>query len=221
MTGADPEFWDDVVDVICVGAGVGVLAYRNACAAADLDVLAVRAPAAFDPDTAGYLAAMTDDLTADPADEEPRPVRVTAAPLRRDARGRPDVLDTFVGGRLRQWSGRCLGSSSGVLFTAVPEVFTRMRTAAGEIITAAATEPAPGPARPADVFAGLIHQEGAPAGALLEGPSGLRRVRAEAGLAFALSAGDGWPPGANALVSRPYARFARLERLLFEDGGRP
>ena len=37
--------WDDVVDVVCVGTTPGVLAYAIFCAAADLDVIRVRAEA--------------------------------------------------------------------------------------------------------------------------------------------------------------------------------
>lgn len=209
--------WDDIVDVICVGDGPGVQAYGTVCAAAGLDVIHVAAPAVLDPGTAAYLAAMTEDLTDPPDGDDPAAGRVTPAPLRRDARGRPDVLETFVGEHLRQWSARCLASPSGVLFTAVTEVLARMRTAGGEIITAAPVAQAH-LSDPVEVFAGPIYQDGVLAGALLDGPSGPRRVRAHAGLGFAV--GDpapAWPPGADALVSRPYARFARLEAVEVVD----
>lgn len=209
----DPP-WDDVVDVICVGEGPGVQAYGTVCAAADLDVIHVAAPAEFDPETTAYFASMTADLASPPAESEPVAGRAVPAPLRRDKRGRPDVLDTFSGGRLRDWSARCLASSSGVMVTAVPDdVLTRLRTADGLIITAAEVGPADLP-EPVEVFAGLVYQEGVLAGALLDGPGGPRRVRADAGLAFGVGIpAPDWPPKANALVSRPYARFARLEEL--------
>lgn len=209
--------WDDVVDVVCVGDGPGVQAYGTVCAAADLDVIHVAAPAVFDPETAAYLAAMAEDLTDPPDGDDPAAGRATPTPLRRDARGRPDVLETFVGEHLRQWSARCLASSSGVMFTAVTEVFTRMRTAGGEIITAAPVAEAH-LSDPVEMFGGLIYQDGVLAGALLNGPSGPRRVRADAGLGFAVGEpAPDWPPGADALVSRPYARFARLETLIVES----
>ena len=208
----DPA-WDDVVDVICVGEGPGVQAYGTVCAAADLDVIHVSAPAVPDPGTAEYMASMTEDLADPPEVDEPAVRSVAPAPLRRDARGRPDVLETFVGEHLRDWSARCLASPSAVMFTAVPEVFRRLRTSDGEIITAAPVGEVRLP-DPVEAFAGLVYQDGVLAGALLDGPSGPRRVRASAGLAFALdNPAQVWPPGANALVSRPYARFARLETV--------
>lgn len=210
--------WDDAVDVICVGAGAGPLAYGIACAAADLEVIHVAAPPEFDADTAAYLAAMTEDLTGTPAEEEPAVTRAAPAPRHRDARGRPDVLEPFVGEHLRVFSAHCLVSPSGVMFTHVPEILTRMRTADGGTITAVQVEGPGAETEMVEVFAGLVYQDGVLVGAVLDGAAGRRGVRADAGLAFGL--GDPalpWPAGANALVSRPAGRFARLEHLVVTD----
>lgn len=215
--------WDDVVDVICVGTGAGVRAYRKVCAAADLDVLAVSASAGFDPDTAAYIAAMTEGLVEfgagdHPAGYSPAVTRAGAAALRRDARGRPDVLEPFVGQRLRDFSARCLASPSGVLFTAIPKVFTRMRTDSGEIITAALIDEGAPLTGAEEAFAGLVFGDGRPVGAVVDGPSGRRRVRADAHLAFALGNASPAPAGEfNAVVSRPAARFATLGNLDITD----
>ena len=62
--------WDEVVDVICVGPGLGVLAYGIGCAAADLDVLLVDPPVEPDTVLTGLIVAMTEDLGEPPPDAE-------------------------------------------------------------------------------------------------------------------------------------------------------
>lgn len=211
------DAWDDVVDVVCVGDGPGVLAYGMACAAAGLDVLHVAAPQCFDEGTSAYLAAMTDDLREPAEDVGSAVMRAVAEPLRRDVRGRPDILEPFVGQHLRDWSAQCLAAPSGVLFTEVPAVFGRMRTDSGEVITAVSVDGAPDVPAGRESFAGLVYADGRIAGALVDGPSGPLRVRADAGLAFAVGPTGQVSPGVTALVSRPAGRFARLEIL--ETGG--
>lgn len=217
------EHWDDVVDVICVGSTPGVLAYLNACAAADLDVLHVEQPAEFDDETRLYFAAMTEDLDTaptddNPADTEPAVIGAVPAPLRRDARGRPDTLDTFFGEQLREWSARCARSPYAVMFTQVPDQFIRMRADTGEIITALAIPVNPGVAENdsgPETFGGLLYENGRLAGATVTGPSGPRRVRSDAGLALPIGPAGQWPQhDCAALVSRPAGRFARLEVVL-------
>lgn len=217
----DSEYWDEVVDVICVGSTPAVLAYLMACEARGLDVLHVESPAAFDADTVAYLTAMTEDLDATPDGGEPVTTRAAAAPLRRDARGRPDTLDPFVGERLRAWSARCVASPFAVLFTAVPDQFDRMRTADGEIITAMAIPDGVEIASATETFAGILYQEGRLAGALVTGSDGPCKVGARAGVALPIGPSGQWPrPGHPlALVSRPAGRFARLEVVLPDSGG--
>ena len=210
----DEVQWDDAVDVICVGSTPGVLAYLTACEASDLDVLHLAAPAEFDSDTAALIAAMTEDLDPGTGESEPVTTRAVPDPLRRDARGRPDTLDPFIGEHLRIWSARCAGSPFGVMLTEVPGFFVRMRTDDDEIITAAAIPDDAGTDSPTGTFAGLMYEEGRLAGAVVSGESGQRTVRADAGLALPIGPGGRWPAATSlALVSRPAGRFARLEVL--------
>jgi hypothetical protein len=224
VSGPEPDGSDDfdeVVDLICVGTGSGAIACVIACETEDFEVLHAIAPENYDPATAEYLAQMTTDLGDGFFDGEPAPTRAVPERLARTA-GRPRHSEPFCGERLRRWSERCLASPSGVLFTAVSGLGKRMRTDSGEIITATVVDPAGQTGAPAETFAGLIYQEGLIAGALLDGATGRRRVRAGAGLAFALGPGGPWPrpapPGVIALVGRPAGRFARLEALETPDG---
>ena len=71
--GVDDEFgrptelyWDDVVDVICAGAGPGALAQAIVCSDLGLSVELAEtvAPSGLsDPDTVAYLESMTEDPT--------------------------------------------------------------------------------------------------------------------------------------------------------------
>ncbi len=214
----DEVQWDDVVDVICVGSTPGVLAYLTACAASDLDVLHLAAPVEFDDDTAALVAAMTEDLDPGPGEPEPVTTRAVPDPLRRDARGRPDTLDPFIGEQLRIWSARCAGSPFGVMLTEVPGFFVRMRTDDDEIITAAAIPDGAGTDSPTGTFEGLMYEEGRLAGAVVVGESGSRIIRAEAGLALPIGPAGQWPASRPlSLVSRPAGRFARIEVLESPD----
>lgn len=214
----DEVQWDDVVDVICVGSTPGVLAYLTACAAGDLDVLHLAAPVEFDGDTSALIAAMTDDLDPGPGESEPVTTTAVPDPLRRDARGRPDTLDPFVGERLRIWSGSCARSPFGVMFTAVPDIFVRMRTESGEAISAVSIPDIVDDIveidSPRGTFGGLMYAEGRLAGAVVVGESGSRIIRAEAGLALPIGPAGQWPASRPlSLVSRPAGRFARIEVL--------
>lgn len=212
--------WDDAVDVICVGSGTGLLGYAKTCAATDLDVLlADLPPGEADPDTVAFLAAMTEDLERLAPDTETPEVRVAKTEV---AGGRGATVDDFVGEHLRLWASHCLASPSGVLFTSLPDhVLKPMRTEAGELIMAAVlpdADPDPGPDFHGETLAGLVFEWGRIAGAVLAGPSGRRRVRADLGLAFAVGVDGAAEPGPpTALVGRRGGRFARLERLRFGD----
>ncbi len=226
---AGPD-WDDVVDVICVGAGA--LAYGLCCARADVDVLLVSAPSC--PDLSGLVEVMTDDLADLPADGE-LAVGSLVPESTRDSRA--TKLEPFVGSRLRDWSARCLASPYGVMFTQVPDMLTAMRDAAGEQVTAAVLGPYP-PAlaqgriplaqwldEQADEYdlavrhtlGALVTAEGRIAGAVLDTSAGPWRVAATAGLAIAVGHGapapvPPMPDGMEiAILGRPFGRFARLE----------
>ena len=220
MTGQDDDpHWDQVVDVICVGSGPGLDGYAMACAAADLDVLSVVVPPdGLDASTADYLSAMANGLDVGLPPEEPGIIEARAVD---PPRGRGVTLAPFVGEDLRVWSSRCLASPSGVMMTHVPDhVLAPMRTRDGELITAAMVPSDREIAAPVETFAALAYADGAIAGALLDGPSGRRAVRADCGIAFAVgprAAPPVTPPGGRlAVVSRPAGRFARLEILAAE-----
>lgn len=218
--------WDDVVDVICVGTGPGVLGYAICCAAADLDVLLVEPPGRPDAGTAELIAAMTQDLEA-PPDESADFYLDAAGPVKIRTAGRRAVAP-FVGEHLRQWASLCLASGSGVMFTQVPDVLAPVRDGDGQAITAAVL----GPYRPPldgwlceqaaeyrltaqDSFAGMVFDAGRIAGVELADGA---RIGATGGLAFPVGTGvPDWPRDEHdaevALVGRRAGRFARLELL--------
>jgi hypothetical protein len=132
-------FWDDEVDVLCVGSGAGGLAGAIAAVLAGATVRVAagqsgRWPAPVDdPETAAYLDALTADVTApdpaglDPAGDAPfLTVAEAPTPTRRNP------LPTFFGAHLREWNARCLSSPYGLLYTRVtPRPGTAMRAADG------------------------------------------------------------------------------------------
>lgn len=236
----EAEDWDDAIDVLCVGVGLGSLAYAILCAAADLEVLVIES-AYLDPQTREYLSLMTDDLDGGHADPN---LALTPAQAVPPDYGKRRTLEPFVGEDLRRWSSVCLHSPFGLLCTEIPQL-EPMRGPGG-VITAGllgdyrpeADEP--GPAllrwlreRAAGLFApaqdrlgGLILEEGRIAGAVLDTADGPRRIRAAAGLALAVGPEDvPWPAqpelagvtAAVAVVGRPGGRFARVE-LVGTDG---
>lgn len=233
--------WDEVVDVICVGPGTGVLAYGICCAAADLDVLMVDQPSAPDEVLVGLIAAMTEDLGDPPPDGElavsmlgPEPTPEPSGRRATMKSPRDAPLEPFVGHRLRDFSARCLTSPYGMMFTEVPGLLTPMRTDSGEAVTAAVLGRYRSPLaaslrEQADGFGltggdrliGLVIEAGRIAGATLDTPAGRRLVGATAGVAVSVGpmpAGLAEPPGADldadlevAVVGRRFGRFARLE----------
>ena len=235
--------WDEVVDVICVGPGLGALSYGLCCAAADLDVLLVEAPVEPDPVLAGLLGAMTEDLgdpQPDPglaviaAGPEPAPVPSGRRSTMKSPLGAP--LEPFVGHQLRDFSARCLASPYGVMFSQVPDILTPMRTGTGESITVAIL----GPYRPPldavlreqaeergltaqDRLVALVVDGGRIAGAALQTSSGPWLVGANAGIAVSVGPMPSVLPQPEeadhagnldvAVVGRRFGRFARVELL--------
>lgn len=144
--------WDDELDVVCCGSGLGALAAAIAAADADLDVEVARragpaAPASApglpllgrgieDPETREYL----DELVAD--QDSPRPdagdADIQIRPLRQLGPAAPRTpVDTFHGAQLRNWAGQCLRSPYGLLYTRLTERGgVPLETSAGEIIEA-------------------------------------------------------------------------------------
>lgn len=238
--------WDDVVDVICAGAGLGALAHAIWCADLDLDVELADAELssdAIDPDTAAYLASMTEDL-GPAVDRDLRLAVAYAKPVVVN-KDRKATIEPFFGSRLRDFSARCVASPFGVVYSQVPDGMTSMHSA-GETIRVAVLgdfrpeTDCPG-AELAEWLRGqadergllddtgtalqrLIFEYGRVAGAELSTPSGSRLVRAVVGVALSIGpipdSGD-WPiqkklsDGAAqvAVVSRTASRFGLVELL--------
>ena len=213
--------WDDVVDVICAGAGPGALAHAISCADHDLDVEIADAEIpwqAMDPDTAAYLESMTEDLglSGTPArDLELTAVRAQPVPVKTDRRA---TIEPFFGSRLRDWSVRCLASPFGVIYSQVPDIMTPMRADSAETVRVAVlgdyqpdserpglalAEWLRGQAEARDIYGApgtvlqrLIFEHGRIAGAELATPERTRLVRATAGVALSVGpfpAETDWP----------------------------
>ncbi len=216
-------YWDDVVDVICAGRGAGALSQAILCAELGLNVMladAVNPADLADDDTLAYLQAMIDDLgLADRTSQglELPVVRAVPEPPATPKKGRPATVAPFVGSRLRDWAAQCAASPFGVIYSAVPDGMTPMRTESGQAIRAAllgAYQPdadRPGPAltdwlarqvEERDIpsegvgLQKLIFEDGRVAGAAIEGPAGTRLVRALDGVALSTGPTPGgaqWP----------------------------
>ena len=106
--------WDEVVDVICVGADPGPTAQAISGVQCGRRVLAVVRPQIWDTDTAGFIAEMTADLTP-PESRAQLPVSRARPVEPEPARGR--VIETFIGAHLRDWAAHCWASPFGVLYT--------------------------------------------------------------------------------------------------------
>ncbi|ORA33114.1 hypothetical protein BST13_20690 [Mycobacterium aquaticum] len=140
--------WDDEFDVVCCGAGFGVLACAVAAADAELDVLLAQpgvenrpdadapllGPGIEDPDTREYLDALSADVGSLPPG--PNDVELTVRSVRAPAPARPgSPIAPFYGARLRDWAVECLLSPYGVLYTRLTDrETTAMQTASGEDI---------------------------------------------------------------------------------------
>lgn len=220
--------WDEVVDVICIGAGPGILAYALCCAANDRDVVLLAPPAIPDEQTAAWKAAMTVDL--DSKQDRPMFSFARAAPTPPSS-GKRAALETFVGEHLRQWSAHCLHSPFGLMFTEVPDLLVPMRTDGDETITAAFLGD-PGDAGlvtwlgecarekgvvdAGDRMAAMLLEEGRIAGVELDGGY---RIAATGGLVFPAGAQVAGPDLHSrsgytaAVVGRPAGRFATVDLL--------
>jgi len=228
--------WDEVVDIICVGADPGPTAQAISGVRCGRRVLAVLRPQTWDVDTAAYIAEMTADLT--PPESCVHIPFTRARPAESDpARGR--VIDTFRGAHLRDWAALCWTSPFGVLYTDPFGIDTTpMITDDGLRIEAAVVGPYPPGQSLADWLAAhardhdvqpdpgvalqrLIIEYGRVAGAELTTSSGPLLVRALDGVALptlpAETAAAQPDLGAVdlevAIVGRPAGRFGHVELL--------
>jgi len=127
--------WDEVVDVICVGAEPGPTAQAISGVRFGREVIAVPRPQIWDTDTAAYVAEMTADPT--PPESGLQSPLTRARPTEAEpARGH--VIDTFVGAHLQDWARQCWATPFGVLYTDVFGIdAAAMRTDEGLRIEAA------------------------------------------------------------------------------------
>ncbi|WP_319437008.1 hypothetical protein [Mycobacterium sp. RTGN5] len=200
--------WDDVVDVICVGAGPGALAHAIWCADLDFDVEFADAELSSepsDPDTAAYLQSMTDDLDP-PVDRDVELAVVHAQPvvISTDRRA---TIEPFFGSRLRDFSARCVASPFGVVYSQIPDDMTALRSGGETIRAAVLGDYRPETDRPGLELAEwlraqaderglldypgtalhrLVFEEGRVAGAELSTSDGMRLVRATMGVALTI-----------------------------------
>jgi hypothetical protein len=201
--------WDDVVDVICAGAGPGALAHAIWCADLDLDVEYLDTELSYeagDPDTAAYLQSMTQDLP--PAAEPDLELAVAHVKPVVVSKDRKATIEPFFGSRLRDFSAGCVTSPFGVIFSQVPDGMTAVRSAGETIRVATIGEyrpetDCPGAElvewlqREADerrlvdegrALRRLIFEAGRVAGAEVSTPDGTQLVRAVVGVAVSLGA---------------------------------
>lgn len=226
-----PYDWDEVVDVVCVGAVATATAAAVAAAHAGLSVRLVGLSEALDAPTREYLDSVTADLGHPAAEEaDPRlPVRRVAEPVpgRRENTSR---VATFVGASLRTWAAECVSAPGGVLSTAVALVES---VEVGEVTFDADLAPLADwiedRAHELDVpdqagtLTSLVFDDGRVAGVIVDTPAGTRAVRAGRGVVLSLGGPEPqWPTtgvddGATArlaFVTRAASRFARLEVLV-------
>jgi FAD binding domain len=164
--------WDEIVDVVSVGAGPGGLACAVAAVDAGLDVfVAVPGvgaasdaadsdetrgwlPVVSDAETMAYLDALAEELPTVllPGDSAALQIRALTE-VEVDTSRRAQV-ETFVGSRLGTWAAGCIASPYGLLFTRVDHwPTTTMRTANGKSFQVAALDES-APAR--STFAGRL-----------------------------------------------------------------
>lgn len=162
--------WDEIVDVVSVGAGPGGLACAVAAADAGLEVFvalpgAVTAadagpdtdasrgwlPVVADAETMAFFDALAEELPTVLLPGDPAALQIRALHEVKVDTSRRAQVETFVGSRLGTWAAGCIASPYGLLFTRVDHWPTAtMRTTNGKSFQVAALDE---PARTASTFA--------------------------------------------------------------------
>src|SRR6478609_3496116 len=114
--------WDERVDILCTGSGLGGLATAIAAVDAGVDVLVADSAGldVGDAETNRYFGELSQDLRV--------PVHRAAAvdaPIRDDlapAAAASRRVEPFVGSRLQDWAASCLASQYGFLYSRVREL---------------------------------------------------------------------------------------------------
>lgn len=143
--------WDEIVDVVSVGAGPGGLACAVAAVDAGLEVFvalpdaagaaeivpgtdATRGwlPVVSDAETMAYFDALAAELPTVTLPEDPAALPIRALHEVQVDTSRRAHVETFVGSRLGGWAADCIASPYGLLFTRVDHwPTTTMRTTNG------------------------------------------------------------------------------------------
>ncbi|MHA0286414.1 hypothetical protein ACXYX3_08165 [Mycobacterium sp. C3-094] len=241
--------WQDEVDVVCTDVGPAGLLCALAASARGGDVLIVaqrrRARTWFetlrgDAATSAYTAALIDDIDVKALPHQPELAVRAVSPVESASNGRKRrTVPPFDGGRLRRWTGECIASPSGYLYTRVngwPS--TRVQSADGDIVDVITADvPAdavaePGGldswltgqaqardlvAQPVDAIDRLVFDDSTVIGVVFATADGPLAVRVRHGVLVCGPPGvavrtDG-PAGTVALVGRSASRFGRVELL--------
>jgi hypothetical protein len=133
--------WDDEVDVLCTGSGVGGLATAIAAVDAGVDVFVADSLGldVADDETNLYFDELSQDLCVPvhraPAIDMPIRVNEDLVPAASTSRR----VEPFIGSRLRDWAASCVASPYGFLYSRVAErTAVTMRSSRGESFEVAA-----------------------------------------------------------------------------------
>ena len=153
--------WDEMVDVVAVGAGPGALACAVAAVDAGLDVFVARPgavtpvdvsgprgwlPVLDDPDSTAYFDALGEELPTVTLADDVAELQVRALQEVRVDTSRRAQVETFVGSRLGVWAATCIASPYGLLFTRVDHWPTSTKRTSGGKSLEVATLDETGPA---------------------------------------------------------------------------
>ena len=256
MQTTDETVWELTVDFVGVGAGAAGLAAAIAAVDAGATVFLANFGRALDPsdvagppaptprslgrtlgaeladeDTAGYLAALTEEhpeSTAPPCGDDVPVLTVRdLTPVIAKQPGRRDPVPPFHGGRLGDWAAECLGAPLGLVYSRViADATTPKRSRAGatvEIASIGTIELDPDASAPTlyewmsaaagerdidvpdrIVLQRLVFEEGQVVGAVFDTPTASLAVRARHGVMLACDAEPaGAPTSMAALVDEP------------------